>query len=427
MVPAGARRCRWFALYQHPDEILVGLRKPYQLKCATNSSQSVLVSKPLATAGHLPALDGLRGIAILLVMGRHILETFPGGPAIPDAVTHLASFGWVGVDLFFVLSGFLITGILYDTKSSPGFFRNFYIRRVLRIFPLYYGFLVLLCLVLPPLDPDDSAKIAELHRACPWYWSYLANFYMAQHRFGPLSTTHLWSLSVEEQFYLMWPAIVFLLAPRNLLRLCAAAIVGAVLCRIGFSHFGASASMIYVMLPTRVDSLAMGGLIALIARSPSGAHLLERAAPITAGLTAATLLSLLILAAPSNLDSAPFMQNAFYTLNAVLFGGVLTLALTRRPVQRRLGSPLLRFFGRHSYALYLVHPLVYGVFQRLTLSGALAPLAGLPRAVQVASWVTMNVAVAVVLSVIAWYGVERPFLRLKTRFPTVVATLVSAP
>ncbi|MFL5448353.1 MAG: acyltransferase family protein [Gemmatimonadales bacterium] len=388
------------------------------------------MSKPAArassTAGHLPALDGLRGIAILLVMGYHILETFPGGPHVPDSVIRVASFGWVGVDLFFVLSGFLITGILYDTKGSPGFFRNFYIRRVLRIFPLYYGFLALFCLILPRLGPDDNA-IVELHRACPWYWSYLANFYMAQHGPGPLNTAHLWSLSVEEQFYLVWPSIVFLFARRNLLRLCAAGVAGAVLCRIAFSHFGASADMIYVMLPTRVDSIAVGGWIALMVRSQSGARLLARLAPVAAGSTGLGLFLLLALA-PKNLETAaPFMETAGYTLLAVLFGGVLTLALMRPRLGGRLTSPVLRFFGRHSYALYLVHPLVYGVFKRLTLGGALAPLASLPRAVHLVAWITMNVVVAVVLSVIAWYGVERPFLRLKTRFPTVVGTLVSAP
>jgi len=388
------------------------------------------MSKPAAasfTVGHLPALDGLRGIAILLVMGHHILETFPGGPQVPDPVTRLASFGWIGVDLFFVLSGFLITGILYDTKGSAGFFRNFYVRRVLRIFPLYYGFLALFCLILPPLGSDDAAKIVELHRACPWYWSYLANFYMARHGPGPLNTGHLWSLSVEEQFYLMWPAIVWLLTRRNLLRLCAAGIAGAVLCRIAFRHFGASPDMIYVMLPTRVDSIAVGGWIALMVRNPSGARLVARFAPVAAGLTGLGLLLLLALA-PENLETAaPFMETAGYTLNAVLFGGLLTAALMRPQLGRSLASPVLRFFGRHSYALYLVHPLVYGVFKRLTLGGALAPLASLPRAVHLAAWVTMNVTIAVVLSVIAWYGVERPFLRLKTRFPTVVATLVSAP
>jgi peptidoglycan/LPS O-acetylase OafA/YrhL len=379
------------------------------------------------TVGHLPALDGLRGIAILLVMGHHILQPVEGGPAIADSITRVASIGWVGVDLFFVLSGFLITGILYDTKGSPGFFRNFYIRRVLRIFPLYYVFLVLLCLVLPHLGPDDSAQIAELHRACPWYWSYLANFYMAQHGPGPFNTAHLWSLSVEEQFYVMWPAIVFLLQRRNLLRLCVAAIGGAVLCRIAFMYLGASSDTIYVMLPTRVDSIAMGAWIALMVRSPSRAHHIARFAPVAAGLSAAVLLSLLALA-PGNLDTtALFMKTTGYTLNAVLFGGVLTIALVRRRVAGSLENSVLRFFGRHSYALYLVHPLVYGVFKRLALSDALAPLLTLPRALQVATWVTMNGAAAIVLSVIAWHGVERPFLRLKTRFPTQVATLVSAP
>jgi peptidoglycan/LPS O-acetylase OafA/YrhL len=376
--------------------------------------------------GHLPALDGLRGIAILLVMGHHILQTFEGGPALAGPITRLATFGWVGVDLFFVLSGFLITGILYDTKGSPEFFRNFYIRRVLRIFPLYYGFLTLLCLILPQLASPDPA-VPELHRACPWYWSYLANFYMARHGPGPFNTAHLWSLSVEEQFYLMWPAVVFLLGRRDLLRLCAVAIGVAVLCRIAFMRFGASSDTIYVMLPTRVDSLAMGGWIALMVRGPSGAHLLGRLGPLAAGSGAAVLL-LLLAFAPANLDTtAPFMKTVGYTLNALLFGGVLTMALLRWQKRRALESSVLRFFGRHSYALYLVHPLVYGGFKRLAIGGLLGPLLSLPRPIQMASWVTLNAAASVLLAVVAWYGVERPFLRLKYRFPTKVATLTSAP
>ena len=121
---------------------------------------------------------------------------------------------------------------------------------MLRIFPLYYVFLALLCLVLPHLNSDDPPNLAELHQACPWYWSYLANFYMARRGPGPFNTAHLWSLHVEEQFYLMWPAIVFLLARRNLLRLCAAAIGGAVLCRMVFMTWGASSDTICVMLPS---------------------------------------------------------------------------------------------------------------------------------------------------------------------------------
>jgi peptidoglycan/LPS O-acetylase OafA/YrhL len=382
------------------------------------------------TVGHLPALDGLRGIAVLLVMGHHILQPFLGGPALADSITSVASIGWIGIDLFFVLSGFLITGILYDTKGSPGFWRNFYIRRGLRIFPLYYVFLALLCLILPHLAPDDTAKIAELRGACPWYWSYLANFYMAQHGPGPFNTAHLWSLSVEEQFYLMWPTIVFLVERRNLLRLCVAAIAAAALCRIGLMYLGASSDTIYVMLPTRVDSIAVGAWIALTVRSPSGPHLIIRFAPVVAGLSAAVLLLLLALA-PGNLSTAaPFMRTAGYTLNAVLFGGVSAMALVRPRPRRKGGSlesPVLRFFGRHSYALYLVHPLVYGVFKRLGLGGALEPLVSLPGPIQVPIWLTMNGAVAIVLSLVAWYGVERPFLRLKNRFPTRVATLTSAP
>src|SRR5580704_2580169 len=150
----------------------------------------------------LSQLDGVRGIAILLVL-IHNTDSFPS--------LHLAAisaYGWMGVDLFFVLSGFLITGILLDTKQSNSYLKTFYARRCLRIWPLYYSLLIFMFVIVPHLRPSDAHAIFE--RSSPW-WAYpffLQNFFVAipAQAAGPLGVT--WSLAIEEQFYLIWPLFI---------------------------------------------------------------------------------------------------------------------------------------------------------------------------------------------------------------------------
>src|SRR4051812_48705226 len=152
--------------------------------------------------GHLPGLDGLRGIAILMVLALHFLgDATPHGP-VGRLVVKAASYGVLGVDLFFVLSGFLITGLLLDAKSGPHYFRNFYARRTLRIFPLYYLVLTILFIVLPrftalPAPLED----ARIHQG--WLWTYTSNFFIAARAEWALTyVSHFWSLAIEEHFYL---------------------------------------------------------------------------------------------------------------------------------------------------------------------------------------------------------------------------------
>src|SRR5271168_1894347 len=151
----------------------------------------------------VPQLDAVRGIAILLVMLVNTSEKYP-----ELHLQHFIANGWMGVDLFFVLSGFLITGILLDTRSSEHYFKTFYARRVLRILPLYYSVLVFMFVVVPLLRPADAHSIFE--RASPW-WAFplfLQNFLVARstNATGPLGVA--WSLAIEEQFYLLWPLVV---------------------------------------------------------------------------------------------------------------------------------------------------------------------------------------------------------------------------
>src|SRR5215469_16350920 len=160
----------------------------------------------------MPQLDALRGLAVIAVLihntGRDLYTGF------------LTRNGWMGVDLFFVLSGFLITGILLDTKNSDGYFRNFYARRCLRIWPLYYCTLFFMFVVVPLVRPSEAHQIFE-PRSMPWwsYFVYLQNFLVPSitRATGLLGVT--WSLAVEEQFYLVWPLVVRFLTETQLRRL----------------------------------------------------------------------------------------------------------------------------------------------------------------------------------------------------------------
>jgi peptidoglycan/LPS O-acetylase OafA/YrhL len=153
-------------------------------------------------------LDGIRGIAVLWVMLHHFQlygEGFPPTTFLDRQVERLTISGWIGVDLFFVLSGFLITGILLDSKSNTGYFRKFYMRRFLRIFPLYYGFLFAFMFVLPLIDPE-GAEFQLQFKEQIWYWTYLINWKLATIYVSEyIGISHFWSLAIEEQFYLVWP------------------------------------------------------------------------------------------------------------------------------------------------------------------------------------------------------------------------------
>ncbi|NQV27245.1 MAG: acyltransferase, partial [Rhodopirellula sp.] len=211
---------------------------------------------------HIPALDGVRGIAILMVMSHHFTIIGSANP-VEKAVSGVLQLGWAGVDLFFVLSGYLITGILLDSKRSPHYYRNFYARRVLRIFPLYYAVVLLTFLVLPRLDGSLAQILSNTEGSIGWYITYLSNFAMSRGNhfgYGMLNVT--WSLAIEEQFYLVWPLFVCVMRPQTLLRLCLSLIVGAPLLRLSLVLQSASWVTVYTMPFCRIDALAFGALVA---------------------------------------------------------------------------------------------------------------------------------------------------------------------
>jgi len=242
--------------------------------------------------GHLPVLDGIRGLAVLMVLVFHFVGTVPPTNGVERAIAGVANYGANGVELFFVLSGFLITGILYEAHDKPHYFRNFYMRRVLRIFPLYYGVLALLFFVAPLIPLLRGPELDDLVERQAWAWLYAVNIYLAEHDGWSFSyLNHFWSLAVEEHFYLFWPLVVFLLArrPRTLIAVCAAISMGAMLARLIGSLAGLSWLATYVLTPFRLDGLALGALLAVTARQPGGLKWLARGLPLVASVSAGLL------------------------------------------------------------------------------------------------------------------------------------------
>src|SRR4029077_8518462 len=213
------------------------MNAPLNPHAATVSGAVALerVSLPSNLRGHLPALDGMRGLAVMMVLVFHFVGQMLPTNALERAIVGVTKHGLLGVDLFFVLSGFLITGLLYEAHDKPNYLRNFYMRRVLRIFPLYYGVLALVFFVAPLIPPLLGPTLDYLLDRQAWAWLYGINVYLAGHEEWSFSyLNHFWSLSVEEHFYLVWPFVVLLLArwPRALIAVSLAISLGAMLARV---------------------------------------------------------------------------------------------------------------------------------------------------------------------------------------------------
>ncbi len=355
-----------------------------------------------------------------MVISIHFLymNAIPTAPPAWLSVFHVLQFGWTGVDLFFVLSGFLITGILLDTRASGNYFRSFYSRRALRIFPLYYLVVGVYLLSLPL-----QARIPALAANRPdpriglSYLVYLNNWFVPiLHRSGG-SIAYLWSLAVEEQFYLLWPFLVFRLSQRAFLRLCIVLCVLLPLLRLLIDpHPSLPASdFVFMNTTTRMDSLVWGALAALLVRSPAHFVRLRPMLPWIASLCAALML---VIAFPLHeLYSRKFYtQSIGYSFLAIGFAAVLLLAYhsdsTGGRFAKFLGWPLLTRFGRYSYAIYVFHYFV--------LLGLVQPFSGrpwfshsLPRALGL--FVLFNAA-CLGIGFLSYHLYEKHFLKLKRYF-----------
>lgn len=366
----------------------------------------------------LGVLDGLRGLAILLVLINHTWS-LEGTSRIDRLFAFLATGGWTSIVLFFALSGFLITGILVDSREGAHYFRNFYARRFLRIFPLYYALLFVVFVVVPmlPATLRPQGDVASGDRI--WFWLYLSNFVMAaQNHFGQGGTAVTWSLAVEEQFYLVWAPIVYLLVPRRLIKLCVVLIAAALVWRVSLVLSNVAPLSTFVLLPTHMDSIATGATIALLLRTQRGADWLRATAPRVAIIS---LISVLAIGATSvaELDFAdPLMQMFGYSLLALFYGSVLSMAVTSPPSRwkRFLEGGPLRMLGRYSYGMYLLHVPVSVLVERAGITPkVIAPVMGSMLPGQLAFTITVTAA-SIVVGAASWHLFESRVLSLKRHF-----------
>ncbi|MBX3020237.1 MAG: acyltransferase [Bdellovibrionales bacterium] len=356
-------------------------------------------------------LDGLRGLAILLVMGFHFYF-FPrqfGVPLAEFASPWLDS-GWIGVDLFFVLSGFLITGLLADSRGSQTYFRRFYLRRTLRIFPLYY-FLLLIYFVgrnALPLGLNSEGHAL----ATSSLWSYTSNFLLAAKGWDslPVLVGHLWTLAIEEQFYLLWPFVIAFVPTRLVLWICAVLIL---LCPVARAWQGDLAA--YVLTPFRMDTLAAGAGLALLLRGPYASRVRRLSLPLLA-FSGAMLVALFVLRAPFRGED-PLILSLGLSLFALFFTALISSLLSGPSwLSAVFRWRELRTLGRISYALYLVHQPVC----LLLLFGGFTPAVlqyfDPSSAVALFAFFALPFAASVVLALVCWFVIERPVLRLKDRW-----------
>lgn len=338
----------------------------------------------------IPQLQAVRGIAILLVIGIHASDKYPS-----LHLHGLFSNGWMGVDLFFALSGFLITGILLDTKGSGNYFKNFYARRCLRIWPLYYGALFFMFVVVPLLRPSEAATVFEA-RSSPW-WAYplfMQNFLVPVPTMatGLLGVT--WSLAIEEQFYLVWPVVVRYCSRAQIRRVAI-----AVICLSPALRFYLSAHHvnIYSNVFCRLDGLMAGALLALIVRS-------EGFRP--SRFAKAAWIGLCVLAPLAFIAEALHARWIVFSLTALASSSFLYLALfcSHQGFVAVMKTRFLAYTGSISYGLYLLHKIPFDMAQTFRLDRH--PLLALP----------VVLLTCYAIAAFSWNVLEKPLLRLKRFF-----------
>ena len=357
------------------------------------------MSDRLRISSYIPELDGLRGLAIAAVLFYHCHTKLES-----SHLDVIAKWGWTGVNLFFVLSGFLITGIILDSRDDPRFFRNFYARRGLRIWPVYFLLLLLNFFVVPFVFGNFWWAIHEV-RTAQWthYIFFIQNLLFAAMP-GTLGPT--WSLAIEEQFYVFWAPVARFARNAALLPLLIAIFIASPTIRLAntgaLGHFQGFLTEVNTL--THLDGLAIGSLVALSLRMFNFSRTSWKrfaAGGLAAGIAGAAMM--------------PFHGSNFTdSLLALGFGGMLIAALLVTGKQTAYGRFLtwrpLKYLGTISYGLYLIHVLCFvaiGVFdlkmEKYGMGGDLAV-------------VGVRLILSIAAATLLWYGFERPILRLKKHF-----------
>jgi peptidoglycan/LPS O-acetylase OafA/YrhL len=350
-------------------------------------------------------LDGMRGLAILLVAAGHIFYRYS-----------VFQFGWIGLNLFFVLSGYLITQRLYVHLSgnTRSYFKNFYWRRILRIFPLYYGCLVIFFLLLPLIYPGYDNVFGSLYSMQGWFWSYSSNWMMILHGMPKQPVFfHFWSLAVEEQFYVVWPFLFLLLVKaRKISWIIVLMIIGSIFLRNSI-HDGFSS---YLNTGTAAEPLLLGALITILEKQ----KVLEKNYNCFLFLALASVISLVIIFIndPSPHITNDWLLRAGYTSIDLIWAWILVLCIVTTkmsaPAKQVLSAGWLKWLGKYSYGIYVFHWLVLNLFIYKAVTEMINR--GIDQQLAYFSVRVAGIALILLVSYLSYNFYEKKFLALKKYF-----------
>jgi peptidoglycan/LPS O-acetylase OafA/YrhL len=364
----------------------------------------------------IPELDGLRGTAIAMVMVFHYfyLPTEGHNGLFSSFIRGAFGITWSGVDLFFVLSGFLIGGILLDARASVNYFRVFYIRRFFRIVPIYAAILLLLPLVLFLLKRMSHHDFPWLTGdALPWfcYWTFAQNFWMSYLiNLGANGLKVTWSLAVEEQFYLTLPILVRLFTGAPLRSLIIAGTCAAPIFRVAIGllwhHNWVSR---FVLMPCRADALLLGVLVALSLRDERWRAKIQKNSRAVSIALPILFLGAVALTIWSPNVGSPGAQSLGYSWLAIFYANLLVYALSRpsSTISRILRVGWLRWLGSIAYGTYLLHQIIQGMLYGLIWHGPPQLTGGLTLLTTLAS-----ALLTLVIARLSWRYFEWPLVKL---------------
>jgi peptidoglycan/LPS O-acetylase OafA/YrhL len=365
-------------------------------------------SNELVFRGHIAALDGVRGIAILTVLLSHFLmkEYFAN-----ERAFYIAQNGWMGVDLFFVLSGFLITGILLDSRDRPNYWSGFYRRRALRILPLYYFVVIVTWITIVFIE--KAPERLQGYDSFVWYFTFTPNIAMGLKNewlwhSQVFNLNHLWSLAVEEQFYLFWPLVVRYSSKRGIAVLALVLLAMGVGLRNMTDHIAGNEFSVaaYTLTFCRMDGLAAGAFVAAALRLGWIQSLPYKfwVARILFCWTGWEILQIFLHGT----------EHRLYTLSPILFACLLLLALNPHPraaTRRVCEHPFLQHLGKYSYGLYVFHHMFEYAWKKGFGDWLLH--SNWPPLLAQSTYILLAFAGTWLLARLSWRWIEQPFLRLK--------------
>jgi peptidoglycan/LPS O-acetylase OafA/YrhL len=359
---------------------------------------------------YIKPIDGLRALSIILVIFFHS-NLFEGHWDTHSLTYNILNSFDAGVSFFFLISGFLITGILVDTKNIEGFFKKFYARRFLRIFPLYYLILLTAFFVVPLFDHPRVEKWAGVESH--WYWLFLSNYYIAlkgqfQHGLVDLS----WSLSIEEQFYMIWPLVVYYLKPKNIFKVSCFGIILSLVLRIIMKLNGATDLAIHLFTFSRLDGLCLGAILALSYRNLVRFPNLTRI-PYYLGVLPLVLHYTFLL---NTSETAVFLRGTLsYSLVAFFFAFFFMKVISAN--KSIFNNRFLISIGKYSYGIYLTHYPIASVL-RPFFKGLFTKYFEVPLFVYISQFVYVGLVLglSLIVSFCIFNGFEKHFLKLKKHF-----------